>query len=119
MESAMPGRYAGNTTHKVFGRLDCASGKRMMKPENRVFFLTWEDAIVAGIGLANCKPTPEMNMVSQTGPRFRPVFYLPKRRAEAAEAVRGSCRARDGRHRRYAARPGPQPNLRGPGKTTR
>ncbi len=40
-------QYAGNRKLKIYGRLDCSSGKRM-KPENRVFFETTEDAIQAG-----------------------------------------------------------------------
>ena len=32
---------------KIFGRLDCCSGVRMHK-ENRVFFLTWDDALANG-----------------------------------------------------------------------
>lgn len=52
----IPGRYAGNTTHKIFGRLDCESGKRMFK-ENRVFFASFEDAIAAGYReCEKCKP---------------------------------------------------------------
>lgn len=59
VKSAVPGRYAGNVTHKIFGRLDCKSGMRMMRPENRIFFLTWEDAIAAGYRpCKNCKPQP-------------------------------------------------------------
>ena len=59
VRSRKPGRYAGNVTHKIFGRLDCASGKRLMKPENRVFFLTWDDAIAAGYRpCKKCRPTP-------------------------------------------------------------
>ena len=58
-ENFFPGRYAGWKNGKVFGRLDCKSGKRMKK-ENRVFFLTWEDAIASGYRpCKKCKPTPE------------------------------------------------------------
>jgi methylphosphotriester-DNA--protein-cysteine methyltransferase len=39
--------YAGNVHLKIFGRLDCRSGKRMRK-ENRVFFETQEEAITLG-----------------------------------------------------------------------
>ncbi len=46
MPSLIPGKYAGNTTHRIFGRLDCQSGMRMFK-ENRVFFASWDDAIRA------------------------------------------------------------------------
>ncbi|TSC84704.1 MAG: hypothetical protein G01um101413_88 [Parcubacteria group bacterium Gr01-1014_13] len=53
----IPGVYAGNTTHKIFGRLDCKSGKRMLK-ENRVFFASWKDAIKCGYRpCEKCKPT--------------------------------------------------------------
>ena len=58
VESAIPGRYAGYRPGKIFGRLDCKAGMRMKK-ENRVFFLTREDAIAAGYRpCRNCKPTP-------------------------------------------------------------
>lgn len=59
VESDVPGNYAGNRPRKIFGRLDCKSGMRMKK-ENRVFFLTWEDAIAAGYRpCKNCKPVPD------------------------------------------------------------
>ncbi len=52
----IPGRFAGNKTHKIFGRLDCKSGKRMDK-ENRVFFLDWVDAVKSGYKpCKKCKP---------------------------------------------------------------
>ena len=38
---------AGNRRLKIYGRLDCASGKRM-KRANRVFFVGEEEAIAAG-----------------------------------------------------------------------
>ena len=58
IESGFPGRYAGYSVGRIFGRLDCQSGMRMKK-ENRVFFLTWEDAILQGYRpCQNCKPTP-------------------------------------------------------------
>ncbi|MBU4348464.1 metal-binding protein [Patescibacteria group bacterium] len=59
MPSMSPGNYAGWEKSKIFGRLDCKSGKRMIKKENRVFFLAWKDAISAGYRpCKNCKPTP-------------------------------------------------------------
>jgi methylphosphotriester-DNA--protein-cysteine methyltransferase len=59
VESGRPGRFAGNVTHKIFGRLDCASGLALMKPGNRVFFLAWEDAVAAGYRpCKKCRPTP-------------------------------------------------------------
>lgn len=58
IESEIPGRYAGYKIDRIFGRLDCQSGMRMKK-ENRVFFLSWEDAIAEGYRpCKNCKPTP-------------------------------------------------------------
>ncbi|MEX1064243.1 MAG: Ada metal-binding domain-containing protein [Candidatus Paceibacterota bacterium] len=58
--SSNPGRYAGYEPRKIFGRLDCKSGKRMMKKKNRVFFLTWQDAIDAGYRPCKvCKPAPD------------------------------------------------------------
>ena len=58
-ESEVPGNYAGWRPRKIFGRLDCKSGMRM-KRENRVFFLSWDDAVAAGYRpCKNCKPTPE------------------------------------------------------------
>ena len=58
VESQIPGRYAGYRIDKIFGRLDCKSGMRMRK-ENRVFFLSWEDAIAEGYRpCKNCNPTP-------------------------------------------------------------
>ncbi len=54
----IPGRYAGNLAHHIFGRLDCKSGLRMKK-ESRVFFANYEDAIAAGYAeCLNCNPTP-------------------------------------------------------------
>ena len=58
IKSTIPGRYAGWRPGKIFGRLDCKSGMRIKK-ENRVFFLTWEDALAAGYRpCKKCKPTP-------------------------------------------------------------
>ena len=58
VESEIPGRYAGYRVDKIFGRLDCKSGMRMKK-ENRVFFLSWEDATAEGYRpCKNCNPTP-------------------------------------------------------------
>lgn len=56
VESAVPGLYAGWRPGKIFGRLDCKSGLRMKK-KNRVFFLTYQDAIDSGYRpCKNCKP---------------------------------------------------------------
>jgi methylphosphotriester-DNA--protein-cysteine methyltransferase len=58
-ESNSPGKYAGWAPGKIFGRLDCSSGMRMKK-ENRVFFLTLEDAVNEGYRpCMNCKPISE------------------------------------------------------------
>jgi methylphosphotriester-DNA--protein-cysteine methyltransferase len=40
-------KFAGNTALKIYGRLDCSSGKRM-KRTNRVFFDTEQNAIRNG-----------------------------------------------------------------------
>jgi methylphosphotriester-DNA--protein-cysteine methyltransferase len=40
-------QYAGNKRLKIFGRLNCKSGKRMKK-ENRVFFKTEAEALSSG-----------------------------------------------------------------------
>jgi len=68
IESLIPGRYAGWRPGKIFGRLDCKSGKRMKK-ENRVFFLIWQDAINAGYRpCKKCKPTPNDTYSCQSPP---------------------------------------------------
>lgn len=60
VESIIPGEYAGHRPKKVFGRLGCGTGKRLMKPENRVFFHTLEDAITQGYRpCMNCRPITE------------------------------------------------------------
>ncbi len=57
--SDIPGKYAGHKRYKIFGRLDCKSG-RIMTKENRVFFHTLEDAILHGYRpCRNCKPIDE------------------------------------------------------------
>jgi methylphosphotriester-DNA--protein-cysteine methyltransferase len=40
-------RFAGNTRLKIYGQLNCWSGKRMKK-ENRVFFKTEKEALEFG-----------------------------------------------------------------------
>ncbi len=40
-------QYAGNSRLKIFGLLNCSSGKRM-KRQNRIFFKTETEAIAAG-----------------------------------------------------------------------
>jgi methylphosphotriester-DNA--protein-cysteine methyltransferase len=56
IESDVPGLYAGWRPGKIFGRLNCKSGLRMKKG-NRVFFLTYQDAIDSGYRpCKNCKP---------------------------------------------------------------
>lgn len=56
VNSDIPGLYAGWRSGKIFGRLDCKSGLRMKK-ENRVFFLTYQDAVDSGYRpCKNCKP---------------------------------------------------------------
>ncbi len=59
IESDVPGVYAGWRPGKIFGCLNCASGRRM-KPKNRVFFLTWQDAIDSGYRpCKKCRPEPD------------------------------------------------------------
>ncbi len=49
-------RYAGNARLKIFGRLDCKSGKKMKK-ENRVFFKTETEAFFFGFRpCGHCMP---------------------------------------------------------------
>jgi methylphosphotriester-DNA--protein-cysteine methyltransferase len=60
-----PGMFAGWRPGKIFGRLDCSSGKRNMKPENRVFFLSIEDAVREGYRpCKNCKPLDQQDFES-------------------------------------------------------
>jgi methylphosphotriester-DNA--protein-cysteine methyltransferase len=59
IQSLIPGVYAGWSTGKIFGRLDCKSGMRMKK-ENRVFFHTLEDAVNEGYRpCKKCRPIAE------------------------------------------------------------
>lgn len=52
-----PGKYAGSKRDKIFGRLDCTSGMRLLQRQNRVFFANWDDAIEAGFRpCLVCKP---------------------------------------------------------------
>ena len=47
---------AGNSRLKIFGLLNCSSGKRMKK-ENRIFFNTETEAIAAGFRpCGHCMP---------------------------------------------------------------
>lgn len=64
-ESNVPGKYAGWKPGKIFGRLDCKSGMRMKK-ENRVFFLTLQDALDADYQpCRKCKPLQrEFNIIT-------------------------------------------------------
>lgn len=60
IHSETPGLFAGWRPGKLFGRLDCWSGKKNMKPENRVFFHTIEDAVREGYRpCMNCRPLDE------------------------------------------------------------
>jgi methylphosphotriester-DNA--protein-cysteine methyltransferase len=46
--------FAGNIRLKIYGRLNCRSGKRMKK-ENRVFFISEKEAIAEGFrACGNC-----------------------------------------------------------------
>ena len=64
IQSTTPGEYAGynggKKSRRIFGTLDCASGKRLIKKENRVFFHTLEDAVREGYRpCKKCKPLNE------------------------------------------------------------
>ncbi len=62
--SEQPGVLAGWKPGKIFGRLDCESGIRM-KPENRVFFHSIEDAIAQGYRpCKKCKPDIPAELLS-------------------------------------------------------
>ncbi len=59
IQSNLPGTLAGWRQGKIFGRLDCQSGMKMKK-ENRVFFLSLEDAVKEGYRpCKNCRPIDE------------------------------------------------------------
>ncbi len=84
VQSSRPGVFAGVRTQKIFGQLDCWSGKRA-KPENRIFFLTWKDAVDAGYRpCGHCKPAPDLTLGESLAgnlPRFsRKVFIRGRRR---------------------------------------
>lgn len=56
IQSVTPGEFAGWLPGKIYGRLDCKSGLRMLK-KNRVFFANRETAIACGYrACKNCKP---------------------------------------------------------------
>lgn len=56
-----PGQFAGHRSLKIFGRLDCWSGKKMFH-ENRVFFATLRDAVLLGYRpCRNCRPLEEQD----------------------------------------------------------
>ena len=61
--TTIPGKYAGSRGVKIFGRMDCWSGRQRIHPTNRVFFHDWEDAIEAGYRPCRiCKPNePRMD----------------------------------------------------------
>ena len=56
-KSNTPGALAGWYRKRIFGRLDCSSGTRLMAPENRVFFADLETAVRAGY--RPCRPLDE------------------------------------------------------------
>lgn len=80
IESDVPGLYAGWRPGKIFGRLDCRSGVKMKK-ENRVFFLTLEDAVKEGYRPCKvCRPIDEdlFGKIRHIVPNYRSLeeFYL-------------------------------------------
>ena len=65
-------QYAGNSRLKIFGLLNCSSGKRMKK-ENRMFFKTETEAIPAGFRpCGHCMP----DHYRQWKLTNRPIFLL-------------------------------------------
>ncbi|PIR69481.1 MAG: metal-binding protein [Candidatus Niyogibacteria bacterium CG10_big_fil_rev_8_21_14_0_10_46_36] len=59
IESTTPGKYAGWAPRKIFGRMDCESGMRMLK-KNRVFLHTYEETIAQDYhSCKKCRPTPD------------------------------------------------------------
>lgn len=64
VESEIPGFYAGWKVGRIFGKLNCWSGRRMFR-NNRVFFHTLEDAVREGYRpCKHCKPMSESDFVS-------------------------------------------------------
>jgi methylphosphotriester-DNA--protein-cysteine methyltransferase len=54
-------RFGGNAKLKIYGTLDCRSGKRM-KRDNRVFFASAAEAIATGYRpCGNCMRTDYLN----------------------------------------------------------
>ena len=62
IESSIPGEYAGWKYGKIFGRLDCKSGKEKMRKTSRVFFENLEDAVNEGYSpCLKCMPIDEQD----------------------------------------------------------
>lgn len=58
--------FAGNRRLKIYGRLRCWSGQRM-KPENRVFFASQQDALDQGYRpCGNCMKEDYKAWISST-----------------------------------------------------
>lgn len=77
VDSGEPGRFAGITSTRVFGRLTCPSGKRA-RPANRVFFGTWDDAVAAGFRpCKRCRPDPADAYERDTDGKWRLVAPPP------------------------------------------
>jgi len=58
IQSTKAGTFAGHRPGKIFGRLDCKTGMRMLKG-NRVFFHSYADAVACGYRPCKlCKPQP-------------------------------------------------------------
>lgn len=80
-QSTIPGEYAGWGPGKIFGKLDCKSGMRMKK-ENRVFFLTLEDAVNEGYRpCMKCKPIDEedFDSIKNLVPQYKTLAEYYKR----------------------------------------
>lgn len=59
--------FAGNRRLKIFGTLDCVSGRRM-KRDNRIFFVSEDAAAALGFRpCGHCMPNAYRNWRSQSG----------------------------------------------------
>ncbi|MEX2235226.1 MAG: Ada metal-binding domain-containing protein [Cyclobacteriaceae bacterium] len=64
-------RFAGNRKLKIYGRLNCASGRRIKK-NNRVFFSSEEEATRFGYRpCAKCMPMQNLLWRLRAGPPSR------------------------------------------------
>ena len=80
-KSSNPGALAGWYRKRIFGRLDCSSGTRLMAPGNRIFFADLETAVRAGYRpCQKCRPLDEEGF--REFKRRLPDSILPERTLE-------------------------------------